>query len=202
MNLQHAPIATAKSTRLRDAGDMGLQGPLFLLARLLWLAIFLLTLVVFCANFLVGGYSLVINMLLVATISLWLAISLVLFWHTSTDRAILLISLVLVLLGKVFFPPIPRALMNDGARSLTVDIMEFLGGFSLIFVYTFPDGHFTPGFTRWVFLLISNRFSCRTRRGKKNETKDVHIGIGVCINGSRTPIGHDKCEMTVQGGLR
>ena len=138
MNLQHAPVATAISTRLREAGDMGLQGPWFLLAKLLWLAIFLLTLVVFCANLLVGGYGLVINILLVATTSVWLSISLVLFWHKSTDCAILLVSLVLVLMGRVFFPPTPHALMNDGAWSLPVDILEFLGGFSLIFVYTFP----------------------------------------------------------------
>ncbi len=94
-----------------------------------------------------------------------------LFWHKSTDRAILLISLVQVLTGGVFFPPIPRALMNDGAWWAPVDILEFLGGVSLIFVYRFPDGRFVPGFTRWVVLLISNRFTCRTRRGKKTKRK-------------------------------
>jgi hypothetical protein len=171
MNLQHVPVATAKSTRLRDAGDTGLQGPWFLLAWLLWLAIFLLSLVVFCANLLAGGYGLIINILLVATTSVWLTISLVLFWHKSTYHAIPLISLVLVLMGRVYFAPIPRALMNDGTWLLPVDIPEFLGRFSLMFVYTFPDSRFVPGFTRWVLLLIANRFICRTRRGKKTKRK-------------------------------
>ncbi len=166
MNLQHAPVATAKSTRLRDAGGRGLQWPLFLLARLLWLAIFLL-----------------------------------LFWGKSTDRSILLISLVLILMGRVFFPPIPCAFMNDGAWWVSVDILEFLGGFLLIFVCTFPDGRFVPDFTRWVVLLISNRCSCWTRSGKKRNKRRTYSDRGM-YNGSRTPIGHDTCGLTVLGGQR
>ena len=116
----------------------------------------------------------------ISALGYWL-VAAFLFWHKSTDRAILLIPLVLVLTGGVFFPPIPHAFMNDGAWWAPVDILEFLGGFSLIFVYPFPDGRFVPGLTRWVVLLISNRFSCRTRRAKKKRKMYIEGGIGACL---------------------
>jgi hypothetical protein len=72
---------------------------------MLWIAIFVLTLVVFCANLAVGNYGLAITILLVATTSVWFAVSLVLFWSKSSDRFILLFSLVLVLTGGSSFHP-------------------------------------------------------------------------------------------------
>ena len=78
-----------------------------ILARMLWIAIFGLTLVVFCANLLVGSYGLVTTILLVANTSVWFAVSLVLFWRKFTDRAILLISLQLVLTTGFFIPHYP-----------------------------------------------------------------------------------------------
>ena len=152
MNIQHAPVATTKSSRLRDAVDTRLHGHWLILARMLWIAIFVLTLVVFCANLLVGSYGLATTILLVAATSVWFAVSLVLFWRKSTDRAILLISLQLVLTGGVFFPPLPLALGSDGAWWAPIDILVVLATVMLTFVYTFPDGRFVPGFTRWLAL--------------------------------------------------
>ncbi len=129
-----------------------MHGHWLILARMLWIAIFILTLVVFCANLIVGSYGLVTTILLVANTSVWFAVSLVLFWRKSTDRAILLISLPLVLTGGVFFPPLPLALRNYGVWWVPIDILALLAGVSLIFVYTFPDGRFVPGFTRWLAL--------------------------------------------------
>jgi hypothetical protein len=119
---------------------------------MLWIAIFVLTLVVFCANLLVGSYGLVTTILLVANTSVWFAVSLVLFWRKSTDRAILLISLVLVLTPGFFIPHYPGALVNDGVWWVPIDLLGLLAGITLIFWYTFPDGRFVPGFTRWLAL--------------------------------------------------
>jgi len=119
---------------------------------MLWIAIFALTLVVFCANLLVGSYGLVTTILLVANTSVWFAVSLVLFWRKSTDRAILLISLVLVLTPGFFIPHYPGALVNDGVWWVPIDFLGLLAGITLIFWYTFPDGRFVPGFTRWLAL--------------------------------------------------
>ena len=70
-----------------------LRGHWLLLARMLWLAIFVLTLVVFCGNLVVGNYGLVTTITLVLETSVWFAVGLVLFWRKSSDRAILLFSL-------------------------------------------------------------------------------------------------------------
>jgi hypothetical protein len=129
-----------------------LYGHWLVLARMLWIAIFLLTLVVFCANLLVGSYGLVPTILLVADTGVWFAVSLVLFWRKSTDRAILLISLLLILTGGFLFPPLPLALWNDGVWWVPIDFLGLLAGIALSFAYTFPDGHFVPGFTRWLAL--------------------------------------------------
>src|SRR6266436_7738145 len=152
MNLPSAPREAIVSTDRQSQGDTLLHGHWLVLARMLWIAIFALTLVVFCANLLVGSYGLVTTILLVANTSVWFAVSLVLFWRKSTDRAILLISLPLVLTGGVFFPPLPLALRNNGVWWVPIDILALLAGVSLIFVYTFPDGRFVPGFTRWLAL--------------------------------------------------
>src|SRR5258706_6411710 len=133
-------------------GGTNLHGRGLLLARMLWLAVFVLTLVIFCANLVVGNYGLARTMLLVATTSMWFAVSLVLFWRKSTDRAILLFSLQLVLTGGLFFPPLPLALGKDGAWWIPIDVLVVLATVMLSFGYTFPDGRFVPGFTRWLAL--------------------------------------------------
>src|SRR6266699_4474180 len=131
MNLPSAPIEARVSTDRQSKGDTRLHGHWLILARMLWIAIFILTLVVFCANLIVGSYGLVTTILLVANTSVWFAVSLVLFWRKSTDRAILLISLPLVLTGGVFFPPLPLALRNYGVWWVPIDILALLAGVSL-----------------------------------------------------------------------
>jgi len=119
---------------------------------MVWIAIFVLTLVVFCANLMVGSYGLVPTILLVANTSMWFAVSLVLFWRKSTDRAILLISLQLVLTTGFFIPHFPGTLLHYGVWWIPIDFLALLAGATLIFWYTFPDGRFVPGFTRWLAL--------------------------------------------------
>ncbi len=129
-----------------------MHGHWLVLARMLWVAIFVLTLVVFCANLLVGSYGLIPTLLLVTNTSVWFAVGLVLFWRKSTDRAILLISFLLVLTTGFFIPHYPGALLNFGAWWVPLDILALLAGTTLIFAYTFPDGRFVPNFTRWLAL--------------------------------------------------
>src|SRR5256885_8059121 len=150
MNLPSAPIEASVSTDRQSKGDIRLHGPWLILARMLWLAIFVLTLVVFCANLLVGSYGLVTTILLVANTSVWFAVSLVLFWRKFADRAILLISLQLFLTTGFFIPHYPGTLVNYGVWWVPIDILALLAGITLIFAYTFPDGRFVPDFTRWL----------------------------------------------------
>ncbi len=152
MNLPSAPGEASVNSDRQSKGETRLHGHWLILARMLWIAIFILTLVVFCANLIVGSYGLVPTILIVANTSMWFAVSLVLFWRKSTDRAILLISLQLVLTGGFFFPPVPGALWNYGVWWVPIDFLGLLAGATLTFVYTFPDGRFVPGFTRWLAL--------------------------------------------------
>ena len=152
MNLPSVPIEASMSTYQQSQGVTRLHGHWLVLARMLWITIFVLTLVVFCANLLVGSYGLVTTILLVANTSVWFAVGLVLFWRKSANRAILLISLLLVLTTGFFIPHYPGALVNYGVWWIPIDLLGFLAGATLIFAYTFPDGRFVPGFTRWLAL--------------------------------------------------
>ncbi len=145
---------TAVNSEQQSAADNRLYGRWLLFARMLWIAIFVLTLVVFCANLIVGNYGLVTTILLIAVTSVWFAVSGVLFWRKSTDWNILLISLFGLLLGGVTFSPYPSALFqwNYWVWVFPLDFLQFLASTALIIAYIFPDGRFVPGFTRWLAL--------------------------------------------------
>src|SRR5258706_15894788 len=96
MNLPSAPGEASVNSDRQSKGETRLHGHWLILARMLWIAIFILTLVVFCANLIVGSYGLVPTILIVANTSMWFAVSLVLFWRKSAVLAILLFSLLLV----------------------------------------------------------------------------------------------------------
>src|SRR5437588_2270826 len=136
MNLPVVPGEASLSTDRQSKGETHLHGHWLLLVRVLWIAIFILMLVVFCANLIVGSYGLVTTILLVANTSAWFAVGLVLFWRKSTDRAILLISLQLVLTTGFFIPHYPGALVNYGVWWVPIDILALLAGVTLIFAYT------------------------------------------------------------------
>jgi signal transduction histidine kinase len=150
MRLSFIPTLTGTHAEQPGIGSTPLHGRWLVLARMLWIAIFVLTLAVFCANLAVGDYGLPTTLLLIATTSVWFAVALVLFWLKSSDRVTLLFSLILVLTGGVFFPPVPLALWSDGAWWLPIFFLVVLAVVMLSFVYTFPDGRFVPGFTRWL----------------------------------------------------
>jgi hypothetical protein len=152
MKLPSTQLEARVRTESQSKGDTRLHGHWLILARVLWIAIFVLTLVVFCANLMVGNYGLVTTILLMVNTSVWFIVSLVLFWRKSTDRAILLISFTLVLTPGFFIPHYPGALVNYGIWWVPIDFLALLTGTSLIFWYTFPDGRFVPGFTRWLAL--------------------------------------------------
>ena len=129
-----------------------LHGRWLLLARMLWFAIFILTLVVYCANLLVGGNGLVTTILYVTVTSAYFAVSLVLYWRKSSDRFILLISFNLFLVGGVIIPGYPNALWSYGVRWVPISFLQFLAWSAFSVLYMFPDGRFVPSFTRWLAL--------------------------------------------------
>jgi hypothetical protein len=153
MSIDHTSTPLGVSSPPPTETYKRLHGCWLLLARVLWMAIFVFALVVFCANLLlVGNYGLVTTILLVANTSVWFAVALVLFWRKSNDRAILLLSLILILTPGYLIPHYPGALVNDRVWWLPIDILVCLTATMLIFWYTFPDGRFVPNFTRWLAL--------------------------------------------------
>jgi signal transduction histidine kinase len=137
-----------------SAGSMRLQGRWLLLARMLWIAIFISTLLYFCANLLLDSYGVVTAILLVAATSVWFAVSFVLFWRKSNDRVILLFSLALVLVGGIMVPPYPAPLYVgiSWIGEISLDVLEFLAQAVILIFYLFPDGRFVPHWTRWLAL--------------------------------------------------
>jgi signal transduction histidine kinase len=129
-----------------------LHGRWLLLARMLWIAIFILTLVVYCANLLVGGNGLVTTTLYVTVTSAYFAVSLVLYWRKSSDRFILLISFNLFLVGGFIISPYPNALLSYGVWWVPISFLQFLAWSAFSVLYMFPDGRFVPSFTRWLAL--------------------------------------------------
>jgi len=148
MSLPFVSTGAAGDTHPARSAEARLHGHWLALARMLWIALFLLTLVVFCANLLVNRYDL----LVVADTSVWFTVGLVLFWRKSTDPTVLLFSLLLILMGGFFIPPVPYALRHNGAWWIPIDVLGLLGGVAFSLAYTFPDGRFIPGFTRWLAL--------------------------------------------------
>jgi signal transduction histidine kinase len=78
----------------------------------------------------------------------------VIFWRRSNDRLALFASFALLMFGMATFPGTMSALTaSNTAWRLPVALVTFLGSVSFsLFVYVFPDGHFVPGWTRWVAL--------------------------------------------------
>ncbi|HCF87053.1 MAG TPA: hypothetical protein DEV72_17860 [Ktedonobacter sp.] len=152
MNLQQTARQTTVNREQHQEADTRLHGHWLLLARFVWIAIFVLTLVVFCANLIVGSYGLVTTILLVAVTSVYFAVGIVLFWHKSTDRFVLLMSQGLVV-GGVFIGPFPNALIQwNWVWAFPISFLDFLAGATLILGYTLPDGRFVPSWTRWLAL--------------------------------------------------
>ncbi len=75
----------------------------------------------------------------------------------SDDWIALLVSFTLIALGAVAFSPANSILLVAHPRvSPIVDSLETLGYFSLLFLLlTFPDGRFTPRWTRWTIPFLA-----------------------------------------------
>jgi signal transduction histidine kinase len=154
--MEHPSTSTLISGRVdqSNVSSIRLHGRWLLLARMLWIAIFISTLLYFCANLLLGSYGVVTTILLATATSVWFAVSGVLFWRRSNDRVILLFSLMLVLVGGILVPPYPAPLYIgiSWIGQLPLDALGFLAQAALLIFYLFPDGRFVPGWTRWLAL--------------------------------------------------
>lgn len=87
--------------------------------------------------------------------SVFVAVAALIFWRKSADKVALFISLSLLLFGTATQPIALEALtFTQPVWRLPVNVLHFLGSacFSL-FLYLFPDGRFTPRWTRWVVLI-------------------------------------------------
>src|SRR5262249_43933024 len=82
------------------------------------------------------------------------AVALLLFARASDDPMALLVSLALFLFGTATFTGTLEELsLTYPATRLPVVLVEYLGSAAFIlFLYTFPDGRFVPGWTRWAAL--------------------------------------------------
>ena len=91
----------------------------------------------------------------VVSASVFVAVAALIFWHKSSDKVALFVSLALLLFGTATQPIALQALTStQPVLRLPVDVLHFLGSacFSLL-LYLFPDGRFLPRWTRWIALI-------------------------------------------------
>ncbi len=103
------------------------------------------------------GSSATLNIALLTILApLWIAVGLVIFWRRSDDWMALFVALVLVLLGTTLSPTSSVLTVVPGPTSLLgilITSVQALAWSSIpLFFALFPDGHFVPGWTRWVAL--------------------------------------------------
>ncbi|HLJ82277.1 MAG TPA: hypothetical protein VKT52_12370 [Ktedonobacterales bacterium] len=81
----------------------------------------------------------------------YIAMALLIFWRRSADGAALFVSLTLVLWGLTFTGTMNALPQVHPAWFLPVASARFLGAALItVFFYVFPDGHFVPGWARWL----------------------------------------------------
>ncbi|MFQ5407310.1 MAG: hypothetical protein ACE5FI_02670 [Anaerolineales bacterium] len=84
-------------------------------------------------------------------------LGLVIFWRRSADRMGLFVSLTLVAIGTSFFSEVGISLVNQAPDlSLVFDLIFTLSTTTFVVLfYIFPDGRFTPGWTRPAAILLA-----------------------------------------------
>lgn len=83
----------------------------------------------------------------------WFISGVVLFWLRSDDWVVMCLSLAFMLLGAYYGPSTIG--VSDAFPALRLPLLLVFAcgmSFTLVILYTFPDGHFVPGWTRWVIL--------------------------------------------------
>jgi signal transduction histidine kinase len=80
------------------------------------------------------------------------AIGALIFWRRPDDRMALFVSLMLLTLGGAL--PIPLFTLDlSPLWTASARAVAFVGGASaILFFYVFPDGHFVPRWSRWLWL--------------------------------------------------
>lgn len=99
------------------------------------------------------------------TALVWLVLAALILWRRPGDRVGIFSSLTLLSFGVARFPDTPLALGATYPKWwLLIEALRFLGSACLsIFVFVFPDGRFTPRFTRviaatWIAIQIPEFF--------------------------------------------
>ncbi|HEX6554511.1 MAG TPA: hypothetical protein VF026_17220 [Ktedonobacteraceae bacterium] len=101
-------------------------------------------------------YALFLMTLSIITVSIFLAIALIIAWRKSRDWMGLLVSLTLIIIGTVTFTDYQQlATAYHPIVLLPGALFQFLlNTLPLLVGYLFPDGRFVPRWTRWLALLV------------------------------------------------
>jgi signal transduction histidine kinase len=88
----------------------------------------------------------------------YIVVGFIIFWRCGEERIALLTSLMLIVfgVGSGTITPTIRALLGlHPALDLLQHSFEFIAWYSFaLFFYLFPDGRFTPGWTRWAAAVL------------------------------------------------
>ena len=101
-------------------------------------------------------YALFLLVLSSITVSIFLAIAIIIAWRRSRDWMGLLVSLTLIIIGTVTYTDYQQlAAAYHPIVLLPGALLQFLlGTLPLLVGYLFPNGRFVPRWTRWLALLV------------------------------------------------
>jgi hypothetical protein len=100
-----------------------------------------------------AGYVTAFEILIIVFSAL---IGVVVLWRRAGDRASVFAALAFILFG-MFYTPTTTALVRQDPiwRTPTVAILSLAAFCSVVFCLVFPDGRFTPRWTRWMALVVA-----------------------------------------------
>lgn len=152
MKLQSATISQPlhEEEQKNETLDLRLGGRWSLLARGIWVVMFVLVCAFFVANLRISRLDLMSRVLLIIATSIWFAVSGVLLWSKPANRVVVLFSLGIMLIGGIFLAPHYVTLLagHSWFWELILQAIVTLGQSALLLFYLFPDGHFAPRWTR------------------------------------------------------
>jgi hypothetical protein len=100
-----------------------------------------------------AAYNIALELLLAVVFSV---VALVIYWRKSQDGVALVVAYMLLLAGSAMRPIVSTMealLAVQPAWEMPINVLTYLTWFHIVaFFCIFPDGHFTPRWTRWLLL--------------------------------------------------
>jgi len=158
------------SLEAKNVSRSSLSGRLLVIVQAIWVSLAALTFITFAVSLLfyfrhiespATFYQIYVIIFDTIQVLVFFAAAAAIFWYRSNDRVVAFISIALLMFGAATVDPVGMLTVIESPWRWMALIVQGLGlGLTLVVLYTFPDGHFIPRWTRiltliWVGWLIA-----------------------------------------------